>query len=174
MKRSQNTTARLIGVTIASLYSLYYASTSTQWHFIDNANLIFHEAGHVIFIFFGEFISLCMGSGLQVLLPLTIALYFFFHGQRISAAVCLMWVGINLINVSVYAGDAIVQNLPLLGGDSVIHDWNAILSALNILAWTPYVAGLLYALGIISIGTGIAFSYLFVLKKDPSVTSPLY
>ena len=164
MKRSQNTTARLIGVTVASLYSLYYASTTTQWHFIDNADLIFHEAGHVIFMFFGEFVSLCMGSGLQVLLPLTIALYFFFHGQRISAALCLMWVGINLINVSVYAGDAIVQNLPLLGGDSVIHDWNTILSTFNILSWTPYVAGTFYGLGIIAISVGITYSYLFALE----------
>lgn len=154
----------LLGVSVASLYSVYYASTSSQWHFIDYTNLIFHEAGHVIFMVFGEFISVCMGSGLQVLLPLSVALYFFYHHQKISATVCLMWVGINLINVSVYAKDAIAMQLPLLGGDSVVHDWHYILSMLNILQATPIVAATLYGLGIFSIGIGITYGYLFSLN----------
>ena len=154
----------ILGVSVASLYAVYYASTFSQWHFIDYADLIFHEAGHVIFMVFGEFISVCMGSGLQILLPLSIALYFFYHHQKISATVCLMWVGINLINVSVYAKDAIAMQLPLLGGDSVVHDWHYILSMLNILPATPIVAAVLYGLGIFAIGIGITYGYLFSLK----------
>ncbi len=154
----------LLGVSIASLYAIYYASTSSQWHFIDYADLIFHEAGHVIFMVFGEFISVCMGSGFQILLPLLISIYFFNRRQRISGTVCLIWTGINLINVSVYAKDAIAMQLPLLGGDTVIHDWNYILSMLNILPATPIVAAVLYGLGIFAIGIGITYGYLFSLK----------
>jgi hypothetical protein len=166
MKSWTNTIPRLIGVTLASAYSLYYASTGSEWHFIDNADLIFHEAGHVIFIFCGDFITVCMGSGFQILLPLFISLYFFFHRQRISGALCLMWVGMNLISVSVYAGDAIAMQLPLLGGDGVTHDWNHILTTLDILQYTPQVAATLYALGILAIGLGIALAYRFSLEES--------
>jgi hypothetical protein len=166
MKRWTSSIPRLTGVTLASVYSLYYASTSTEWHFIDNADLIFHEAGHVIFMVFGNFISVCMGSGFQVLLPLLLSLYFFFHRQRISGSLCLMWVGINLINVSIYAGDSIALQLPLLGGDSVTHDWNHILTTLDILQYTPQVAATLYGLGILAIGLGIALAYRFSLEQS--------
>ena len=163
MKSWTNTIPRLIGVTLASLYSLYYASTGSEWHFIDNADLIFHEAGHVIFMVFGSFVSVCMGSGFQILLPLFISLYFFFHRQPISGGVCLMWVGMNLINVSVYAGDAIAQQLPLLGGDGVTHDWNHILNTLNIIEYTTQVAATLYGLGVLTIGAGILLSFRYIL-----------
>jgi hypothetical protein len=164
MNISKHQFGTILGVSIASLYSLYYASTASQWHFIDYADLIFHEAGHVIFMFFGEFISVCMGSGLQILLPFSIAVYFLYHRQKISGTICLMWTGMNLINVSVYAHDAIAMQLPLLGGDNVVHDWNYILSMLNILHSAPVVAATLYALGIFTIGVGITYGFIFALK----------
>lgn len=164
-------TIKFIGVSFASLYSLYYASTATQWHFIDYTNLIFHEAGHVLFMIFGEFIAIAMGSGLQVLLPLCISVYFFLQRQPISGALCLMWVGINVINVSIYAGDALYMQLPLLGGDSVLHDWNYILNSLNLLTWTSEVANALFALGVFLIGVGIVLSFRFVLTDKVSYVS---
>ncbi|MEO6536245.1 MAG: hypothetical protein ABIT47_01000 [Candidatus Paceibacterota bacterium] len=165
MNRYKNRAGVIAGAALASLYSMYYALTSTEWHFIDNVDLIFHEAGHTIFIFFGEFVDIAMGSGFQILLPFSIALYFFYQRQRISAAICLMWTGMNLINVSVYAGDSIVMQLPLLGGDGVMHDWNYLLTTLNILHYTPQVAGTLYALGVLAIGVGIALSFTFATSE---------
>ena len=152
---------RLVGAVLTSAYFVYYILTAQEWHFIDTVNLIFHEAGHTIFSFFGEFIHVLMGSGFQVLLPLSIAVYFFYTRQLFSGAVCLMWVGQNLINVSIYAGDSIVMQLPLLGGDSVIHDWNYLLTSLHILSWTPEVAATLYILGILTISLGIILSFQF-------------
>lgn len=154
-----NRLAKILGMTVASLYSLYYAGTATEWHFIDNVDLIFHEAGHTLFMFFGEFIYICMGSGFQILLPFAFAAYFFYQRQPLSSSICLMWTGMNFINVSVYARDAIVMQLPLLGGDSSTHDWNHILTMLHILSWTPEVANTLYALGILCIGGAIAWTW---------------
>lgn len=162
--------ARLIGATLASIYFISYALTPRDWHFIDNANLIFHEAGHTIFIFFGEFIHVLMGSGFQVLLPLGIAAYFWYTEQRFAAAMCLMWVGQNLINVAVYAGDAFAMQLPLLGGDGVMHDWNYLLTTLHLLPWTSQVAATISALGFITIATGIVLSFIFA-RED---ARPLY
>ena len=157
---------RLFGASIFSLYFINYILTAKQWHFIDTVNLIFHEAGHTIFSFFGEFIHIAMGSGFQVLLPLSIALYFFYTKQPFSGAVCLMWVGQNLINVSIYAGDAIVMQLPLLGGDAVIHDWNYLLSTLRVLNYTPEIAETIYVAGILTIFLGIILSFMFAWETD--------
>lgn len=74
-----------------------------------------------------------------------------------------MWVGQNFVNVSIYAGDAIAMQLPLLGDDSVIHDWNYLLSTLHVLSATPVIASILFAIGILCIGAGIILSVVFAV-----------
>ncbi len=76
-----------------------------------------------------------------------------------------MWVGQNLINVSVYAGDAIVMQLPLLGGEGSFHDWHYLLSTLGILSWTPEVAAMLDTLGVLTILAGIALAGLLLIQE---------
>jgi len=152
---------------IVCAYFWYYAKTYTDWHFIDYVNLIFHEAGHVIFSFFGMFIKIAAGSGFQIAIPLFISLYFFFHAQKISGAICLLWVGQNLLNVSIYAGDAMKMQLDLLGGDNVIHDWNYLLNAMGLLGHANAVASIIYSLAIIILIAGTILSiYLSFTKKD--------
>lgn len=157
--------APIFGAVFASLYSLYYVVTISDWHFIDTADLIFHEAGHTIFFFLGEFVQILMGSGFQIVLPLSITYYFFHKRENLSGAICLMWVGMNILNVSIYARDAISMQLPLLGGDGVMHDWNYLLSTLNILSLAPAVASTLYLLGILTVGLGVILSFLSVVKR---------
>ncbi|MBC7981949.1 hypothetical protein H7X65_02625 [Candidatus Parcubacteria bacterium] len=152
---------RHVVTAIVASYFFYYACTSTEWHFIDTVNLIFHEAGHTITFFFGQFISIASGSLFQILIPVICCLYFYQQEQKYSAALLLFWVGQNVINVSVYARDAIEMQLPLLGGDGVIHDWNYLLSALGMLKYTPYVADTLYAVGIIIFISALVFSVKF-------------
>ncbi len=156
-----NRNTKFVLVLVASLYFWNYALTYKDWHFIDNVNLIFHEAGHAIFSFFGTFIHITAGSGFQILLPLFISLYFFYRKQKVSGSVCLFWVGTNFLNVSVYAADAIKMQLDLLGGDSVIHDWNYILSALGILRYADTEGSVFYILGLVTIfaGTVLALNY---------------
>ncbi len=136
---------------LVSLYFFYYLSSSHEWHFIDNVNLIIHEAGHVVFSVFGRFMNILGGSLLQVVFPSIFVGYFYVHRDFFSASLVLFWVGQNFINVSVYAGDAIVMQLPLLGGDSVLHDWNTLLSMMNILKYTPHISSGLYFIGSICV-----------------------
>jgi hypothetical protein len=152
---------RLIGIALICGYFLYCGFTPTEWHFIDNVNLIFHEAGHTIFMFFGDFIHVAMGSGFQILLPLLISVYFYFNDQKTSAAITLGWVGQNLVNVSVYARDAIAMELPLLGGDGVMHDWNYLLNELHVLKYTPVIAHTIYGLGMTIIFSSLLLALFF-------------
>jgi len=139
----------------AGLYFLWCAWDPTIWRFIDGTNLIIHEAGHVVFSPFGDFLRIAGGSLFQVLVPVVFVGYFFSQRQPYSACLALFWVGESLLNVSVYAGDAVAMSLPLLGGSEMIHDWHYLLSRLGALNATPQVAGTIRALGTLAIVAAI-------------------
>jgi hypothetical protein len=164
---------KLFGVLLIALYGLFFARhyNMSDWlegnhtgpiSFIHGANLIFHEAGHVIFRILGEFMTILGGSLNQILIPTGISGYFFWKEQRYSGAVTLAWVGENFWDVSMYASDASTTVLPLLGGDGTIHDWNWLLETLGWLRYTTVIANLLYGTGVLiyltAIGLGIYYS----------------
>ena len=91
------------------------------------------------------------GSLFQVIMPALFVGYFWYHGQYYSAALVLFWVGQSILNVSVYAGDSLALQLPLLGGQDSVHDWNYMLSSLNLLPATAKIAGAIRLLGTIVI-----------------------
>lgn len=128
---------------LASLYFLWCAWDPFQWHLIDGVNLVIHEAGHIIFMPFGEFIMIAGGSLFQVIVPTAFVVYFFMHSQPYSAALVMFWVGESALNVSVYAGDAVARQLPLLGGQDTLHDWGYLLETTGLLGSTPAIAGIL-------------------------------
>ncbi len=140
---------KIILVIIISWYMYYYTNTISEWHFIDNVNLIFHEAGHIVFIMFGDLIRTLGGGLMQIIIPSVFSFYFFKNKNNFSASLLLFWLGQNLLNISVYAGDAINMDLPLLGGDNVYHDWNHLLSSINMLNYTEQIASFLYITGIV-------------------------
>ena len=60
---------KLAVAVIAALYFLWCAYDPYQWHLIDGVNLVIHEAGHLIFSPFGEFMTIAGGSLFQVIMP---------------------------------------------------------------------------------------------------------
>jgi hypothetical protein len=97
-------------------------------------HLIFHEAGHAIFMMVGasDVVVAFMGSGLQVLFPLILAGAFYFKNRdAYGAAVCLWWAGHAALDVAPYIADARALELPLLGGGNGReiegHDWEFLL-----------------------------------------------
>lgn len=129
--------------------------------FIHNFDLIIHEAGHVIFMIFGEFISFLGGTLLQLLIPIGITGYFFYHEQPYSGAVTLFWTAINLFDVSRYMKDARAQELPLLGGELVTHDWNYLFGRLNLLDYDQLIGGFVHFLGFLLYVLAIASGFYF-------------
>lgn len=117
---------------------------------LDGANFIFHEAGHFIFIFFGEFLAVLGGSLNQVLIPAVFTGYFFYYRQRGSAAATLFWTGQSLTGVAIYAADAQVMQLPLHGGEGpAVHDWHRVLTWTGLIESATIVGGLIFALAVI-------------------------
>ena len=118
------------------------------WSFQGGVALIFHEAGHVLFLPFGQTLYLMGGSLFQVLLPAALAGVFHWQGEGVSAAVMLLWVAQNLGNVSVYVGDAQDRLLPLLGDDLDSHDWWRLLGSWHALPLAPTLGRALWLLGV--------------------------
>ena len=118
------------------------------WSFLDGVDLIFHEAGHLLFMPFGETLYLMGGSLFQVLLPSVLAGVFFRRGEGVNAAVVLLWAAQNLGNVSVYIADAQERALPLLGDDPDHHDWWQILGGWNALPLCTTLGHMVWFLGV--------------------------
>jgi hypothetical protein len=153
---------KVLGTIFMAWYSFQKLQDPSRWMFLDNVNLIFHEAGHPIFSFFGEFMMFLGGSLMQLLVPIVFTIYFWRSGQRFAAMVTTFWLATSLVNLEVYIADARAMELPLLGGDNSTHDWNWLLSDLGWLRFDKAIAGFVYALGlisaVISVGGGLYFA----------------
>ncbi|HEX8492588.1 MAG TPA: hypothetical protein VF658_07080 [Pyrinomonadaceae bacterium] len=156
---------RVIAALVAGAYFLWAALHPLEWRLIDNVNLVIHEAGHIFFMPFGQFLMIAGGSLLQLIIPAIFALYFYYHGKSYSCALVLLWVGESLLNVSVYAGDAVSMQLPLLGGKDSIHDWNYMLDELNWLSHTPEIAKALHAIALLLIVGATAWAIIAAFRS---------
>ena len=155
---------KLVVAGLASAYFFWCAYDPFQWHLIDGVNLVIHEAGHLIFRPFGEFMMIAGGSLFQVIMPSLFVGYFCYTRKFYSAALVLFWVGESILNVSVYAGDSLDLQLPLLGGQDSIHDWNYMLGSLNLLPATPKIAGAIRVLGTIAIAIAAFGAFRFARR----------
>lgn len=150
-----------IGSIIVIAAAYYFLDTRGSYGLIDNLDLIIHEAGHFFFSLFGTFIHALGGTLMQVIIPLIFLLYFFKNGSKFGMQVSLFFLGQNFINISVYAADASVRRLPLLGNGK--HDWHYILSELNILEYDAEAGYFFVGLAVLSFFS--AFLIPFLLRK---------
>jgi len=134
-------------------FFIYFTFSRGEYSLIDNANLIIHESGHFFFGFMGSFIQAAGGTLMQILFPAFLAFYFLKTGYRTGVQIFILWLGQNLINISVYAADAKIRQLHLLGNGK--HDWYYLLSQLNILNHCEIVGYLFYGTGILIMGIAL-------------------
>lgn len=133
-----------------ALFLLHALLDADGFLLIDNVNLIVHEAGHMLFGWLGETLGLWGGTLLELLVPLALAVYFFFRRHTAATAFATFFLFENFLYIAVYMADARRQELPLVGvgdPDSVDHDWFLIFSSLGLLEQDTLIAGLVRALG---------------------------
>lgn len=160
---------KIIVTVLGFLYCLYYLDTINSGHFIDGVDLVIHEAGHLVFSFFGYFITIAGGTLLQLIVPIVFIAYFILQNQKYSASLLMYWLAINLFNVSVYAGDALKMQLPLLTGDKDGHDWNQMLFTLGWLKHTYLISNIIFAIGIITMIFALLFGLYCALKSTNDI-----
>ena len=158
IREAASLASRGVGLAILSVLSwqvlargVNFSSPGFVLGILDGANFIFHEAGHVLFAFFGEFLGVLGGSLTQVAIPVMCTGYFVRQHQAAASAVTLFWTGESITHVAIYIADARVMALPLHGGEGVIHDWNYLFGRLNLVNHAESLGRLAFAAGVITI-----------------------
>lgn len=160
---------KLIFAGVLTIYFLWIAYAPMQGSFLDLVDLPIHETGHLIFQLFGEFMMFAGGSLFQVIMPSIFVGYFWWNERYYSAGIVLFWVGQSVINVYIYAADAVVMQLVLTSGftgsEGSFHDWNYMLTRLGLLGSTNVVAGLIRMAGTITIVAAAVISIYYALHS---------
>lgn len=133
---------------------------------LDKVNLIWHEAGHTLFVFFGDFVRILGGSLTQVLIPLLCGVVFLVKRQWFASTFALWWAGQNLTNVSIYIGDARALKLDLIGGEASIHDWNYLLGMMGQRHLDMAIASYVWWIGMIAMGAALFLTLYFIWRDD--------
>ncbi|HNW43698.1 MAG TPA: zinc ribbon domain-containing protein [Elusimicrobiales bacterium] len=138
----------------------------TQWYKhknyfspLDYVNLAFHEAGHVLLGFLPEFIVVLAGTLFQLLMPAVCLAHLMRRGANLGWQLCLFWLGESLLNISIYAGDALKQELPLVGGGG--HDWTYLLTETGLITHPQGVERAIFLAG-----SAVIFWSFYLIGKD--------
>jgi hypothetical protein len=162
---------KLVFAALLSVYFLSIAYKPLDGSFLDLVDLPIHETGHLLFRPFGEFMSIAGGSLFQIILPAVFFGYFIWHEKYYSAAIVLFWVGQSVLNVFVYANDAVAMQIVLTSGltgsEGSFHDWNYLLTETGLINSTRTVANLIRLLGtLMIIAAGIGAVYYSIYPQD--------
>jgi hypothetical protein len=132
------------------LFLIYAFRAHGGYLFIDSANLVVHEGGHLLFSWAGRTLCLWGGTILQWAVPCLLAAYFFYQRQTAAFVFCLFFFFENWLYTATYMADARAMVLPLVttgDPDFVEHDWNTIFSSLGVLQFDTTIAAVVRTLG---------------------------
>jgi hypothetical protein len=156
------------------LYAMDISDAEINGSFMHVVILTFHEAGHVVFIPFGRFMTVLGGSLFQVLVPLGLMVAFIFglggsKRDNFAAALMLWWAGVAIIDVAPYIWDAYDPKMMLLGGktgaESDGHDWQNILGDLGLIKRARFVGQIAHKTGLLVMLAGLAWAALLLYRQ---------
>jgi hypothetical protein len=115
--------------------------------------LVFHEAGHVIFWPFGEWMTIFGGSLFESLMPLIMAGALLRTNRDPFGASLATWLfGVSLLGTAAYVYDALEPQLILLGGNTGAdgpHDWIYLLETMGMLSHSQRLGLAVHAAGVV-------------------------
>jgi len=139
--------------------------------FLHLISIPFHEAGHILFLPFGDLMTSLGGSLAQVLVPIVCGIAFLTTSPNpFAAAVMCWWAGQNLVDVALYIDDARTLQLVLIGGHTGAevegHDWEHILELTGMLHRDHQIASAVQFLGGALMIGGLVWA-IVVLVRQP-------
>jgi hypothetical protein len=157
---------RVAVITALFLFYTRWLQKDNYFSPLDLVNLGFHEAGHIFLGFFGRFIMMSGGTIFQLLIPGICLAHLKLRGANLGWQLCLFWIGENLLNISIYAGDAVRQALPLVGGGE--HDWAYLLTEMHLIAHTDGVSMFIFLCG-----SAVIFWSFYLIGRDAVKREPI-
>src|ERR1700690_1710092 len=123
----------IICVTLYLLFLLYAWLNTSGFLFLDFANLMIHEAGHVFFSWGSNTLMLLGGTLGELIVPLLCGSFFLFQRQTYGFAFSLFWFSENFLYIGTYMADARTNALPLVNSDD--SDWTLLFGRWGILIY---------------------------------------
>ena len=157
---------RAVLLALAAAYGLYlvrmdvpdWEMSSSLMHLV---LLPFHEFGHILFMPFGEFMTLLGGSIFQVLLPLLLGAYFVVKNRDpFAGALMLWWAAAGILDTAPYIYDAWEPRHVLLTGrtgDTGAHDFIDTLGDLGLLHKAQALGRATHAVGVLVMLAALAW-----------------
>jgi len=137
------------------VFFVYAAADTDGFLFLDNANLMIHEAGHALFAWAGDTTQILGGTIAQLLVPLGCVLLFVRRGDTAAVAATACWGFENLLYVATYMADARRSALPLVGSDE--SDWTILFTQWGVLHQDTAIAAWTRSLGWIGMLASVAW-----------------
>jgi len=155
------------------IFSDHYSAELNN-SFMHTINLVFHEAGHIIFSLLGHFMAILGGSLLQLIVPLVFLVAFVMKKDTFAASIMLWWFAQSMMDLVAYIDDAQRQEMWLLGGVQGkdmpgIHDWNNILSQLGLLDAAHGLAVMTSWTAIILMLISFYWSFILLMKLKQQI-----
>lgn len=151
------------------LISMDFRDGSIAESFVHRPLLIFHEAGHVVFMLFGEWMTIAGGTLGQLLMPAILgAALLLKNRDPFGAAIGLWLLGVSLLDVAPYVYDALVPQLTLLGGhtgEDGPHDWIHLLGSMGLLQKAQLLGNLVHKLGALVVLLALGWA-TWLLKRQ--------
>lgn len=123
--------------------------------FIHRPLLIFHEAGHVMFRLFGQWMMVLGGTLGQLIMPAILGGTMLIKNRDpFGGAIGLWFVGVSVLDIAPYMYDALHPRLMLLSGttgEEGGHDWIYLFSSLGLLQKSQFIGGLTHTLGALTV-----------------------
>lgn len=167
MNKNHYSLIKIIFILIMFTYGIFGLINKQNFLLINSVDLMFHEFGHLFFFFTPELFNFFAGTIMQLLIPTVIFFYFFIQKSFYSASVVLFWISVNLFDISNYIKDARSMELPLLISGTT-HDWNYILSRLNLLNYDQIIGNLIFSFGIVFFTLSIILGIYFSKMNQPT------
>ena len=138
--------------------------------FLHGPLLIFHEAGHVIFRLFGEWVGVLGGTLAQLLMPALIVVAFLWKNRDPFGAALGLWLlGVSLLDVAPYMYDALQPQLTLLNGsvgEEGGHDWIYLFESMGLRPRAQFIGAATHKLGALVLLLALGWAaWLLVLQR---------
>lgn len=144
------------------LYGMDYRDGEIFFSFMHSTLLVIHEAGHMIFMPLGEFMTILGGSLFQLLIPLLCASTLLWTNRdTFGAGLGVWWTGVSLLDLAPYIYDAREPQLIMLGGhtgEDGPHDWIYLLESFGKLQQSQGYGAFAHTLGLLVMLLGLTWS----------------
>lgn len=119
--------------------------------FLHGPLLVFHEAGHVLFMPLGNWMTVAGGTLMQCLMPVVLGAALLWKNRDPFGAAFALWLlGVSVMDIAPYLYDALQPQLTLLGGgtgEDGGHDFIFLLESLGLRHHAQRLGLLLHKLG---------------------------